>query len=350
MLAALVLVAAPSPPSGRSSLSLVPASFAEQPSMGASSLMDKPPLHFVHIGKTGGSTMAANGLVPPQLNALQTNKHRRRVDADLASLPIVYLHFHKAGGTTACEYFKAGTLRPSNQKACMCGHTFASALVAGDGAEVARIMREDGVDVCFVERVAQWPSPTKLEGLVGHVRLSTTLRDPWSRMLSNYEKDVSKYGCHGVGTLKDYASMNSRRRVRERMAKYGTDLPDSYVHSLVDRNASHFASRPPQRWQTKSLMNSSDLEAAKLVLQSFDDVLILEDDFASRMSVLARARSQPLQKTNNPYSNEGKGKEPPGCVREALEQEQELRSQLLNRTLMLDTELYNWAARGRGRD
>ena len=68
------------------------------------------------------------------------------------SLPVVYLHFHKAGGTTACEAFEKGRLRTVvDGHNCNCNSPeFFDALRTGDGAKVASFMRQAGVDVCFV--------------------------------------------------------------------------------------------------------------------------------------------------------------------------------------------------------
>ena len=182
--------------------------------------------------------------------------------ANDADDPVVYLHFHKAAGTTACDAFKKGVLRTfaaaRHDTNCNCeSPKFLHALRAGDGAEVASFMREAGVDVCFVERLQYWPAPSSLMQLQRSVRLATTLREPWQRLVSNYERDSSSC-LHRAQDQVPNASLKSfscRYCAREELLRehayeilplreyaemrgcypnigYGLQLPDLYVRAL----------------------------------------------------------------------------------------------------------------------
>ena len=118
---------------------------------------------------------------------------------DRTHLPLVYLHFHKAAGTTACDEFKRGSLRTKSFKSeggrygnCNCPPEFLDALRAADGAKVTSFMRQHGVDVCFVEELQHWPAPASLMQLRRSVRLATTQRETWQRLVSNYERDSER--------------------------------------------------------------------------------------------------------------------------------------------------------------
>ena len=168
---------------------------------------------------------------------------------------------------------------------CNCNsQEFLDALRAGDGPKVASFMREAGVDVCFVERLQYWPAPSSLMQLQRSVRLATTLREPWQRLVSNYERDselcrhlmlvsnaslgksVDPFlyaydGPHEILPLREYGEMRGcYPRIR-----YGLQLPDLYVRAL---NGAAKATTTDV-----AAMDDASLERAKEVLAAFDEVL-----------------------------------------------------------------------------
>ena len=72
---------------------------------------------------------------------------------------VLYVHLHKAGGSTACSVLEScGSLRHGNveMRNCKCWPTDES-LIA-NGTEVVRSMRLRQLDMCAVERAYQWPA------------------------------------------------------------------------------------------------------------------------------------------------------------------------------------------------
>ena len=251
--------------------------------------------------------------------------------------PLVYLHLHKAGGTTACALMELGPLRVQGSAVgCHCeGYDFLQALRLGDGTAVARYMRVVGLDVCFVENVQWWPKPASLPTLKEHVQIATTLRHPWARLLSNYERDVVKCGGCVAQSLQRYMAMQGCYP----SIRYSVQLPDFYVRSLTGK-----ATR--SREHVPSL-NSSDLYAAQRALQLFDSVFLLEDaDFTDRISALARVpknETTEIHHTNNIYSAVREPVPIPPCIRHARASEAYLRETWLQRQSRLDAQLYESA-------
>ena len=75
--------------------------------------------------------------------------------------PGLYVHFHKAGGTSACAAMHAAGLRSgggsnyNSGKSCDCtnwmGSTFKYMGHRGDAKAMARAMKDNGADVCMIE-------------------------------------------------------------------------------------------------------------------------------------------------------------------------------------------------------
>ena len=252
--------------------------------------------------------------------------------------PLVYLHLHKAGGTTACALMELGPLRvQGSDVGCHCqGSDFFRALHLGDGAGVARYMRAVSLDVCFVENAQWWPEPTNLPTLKAHVRIATTLRHPWARLLSNYERDVVKCGgCVADSSLQRYMAMQGCYP----SIRFSVQLPDFYVRSLTGK-ATHSREHVPS-------LNSSDLDAAQRALHLFDHVFLLEHaDFTEKISALAQVpknTSTEMHRTNNVYSAARESVPIPPCIRHARASEAGLRETWLQRQSRLDAQLYESA-------
>jgi hypothetical protein len=255
--------------------------------------------------------------------------------------PLVYLHLHKAGGTTACALMELGPLRVRGSAVgCLCkDHDFLSSLRRGDGAAVARSMRVVGLDACFVENVSWWPKPANLPTLKEHVRIVTTLRHPWARLLSNYERDVVLCGGCAVhsASLQRYMAMKGCYP----SIRHSVQLPDFYVRSLAGK-ATRSRKHVPR-------VNGSDLYAAQGALRSFDAVFLLEDaDFTDRIAALARVPKNAttrLRRTNNIYSAVRQPVPIPPCIRRARASGAYLREPWLQQQSRLDAQLYEWARR-----
>lgn len=249
--------------------------------------------------------------------------------------PLVYLHLHKAGGTTACALMELGPLRTRGSAVgCLCkDHDFLSPLRRGDGTAVAHYMRVVGLDACFVENVSWWPKPANLPTLKGHVRIVTTLRHPWTRLLSNYERDVAFCGgCVAHSSLQRYMAMKGCYP----SLRYSVQLPNFYVRSLTGK-ATRSRTHVPR-------LNGSDLYAAQRALRLFDVVLLLEDtNFTGRIAALARVPKNAtinIRRTNNIYSAVRTPVPIPPCVRRARASEAYLRKPWLQRQSRLDAQLY----------
>ena len=252
--------------------------------------------------------------------------------------PLVYLHLHKAGGTTACALMELGPLRVRGSAVgCLCkDHDFLPSLRRGDGMAVARSMRDMSLDACFVENVSWWPKPANLPALKAHVRIVTTLRHPWARLLSNYERDVVQCGgCVAHSSLQRYMAMQGCYP----SLRYSVQLPDFYVRSLTGKATRSREHVPP--------LNSSDLYAAQRALQLFDAVFFLEDaDFTDRVSALARVPKNEMTKlhlTNNIYSTVREPVPIPPCILHARASEAYLREPWLQQQSRLDAQLYESA-------
>ena len=251
---------------------------------------------------------------------------------------------------------KAGPLRARDKHNCNCDHEigFSKALRAGDGAAVVRYMRAKHLDVCFVEDLRWWPTPEKLAILTQHVRLATTLRDPWTRLLSNYERDtVICGGCGENSSLHSYMFMQGCYH----SIRYSVQLPDFYVRALAGKAKSDV--------QQVETLNNADLDAAKGALRAFEACFVLEDaDYPMQISALARLATvrTDVHLSNNRYSGTGGGgssshvktsqnvslddgiASPPWCITAAHSSETQLRAQWLNVHSKLDARLYAWAA------
>lgn len=250
-----------------------------------------------------------------------------------AAQPLVYLHFHKAGGTTACSLVRTGGLTVNDADNCNCNDdTFQSALRAGDGASVARYMQSQGLDACFVEHVQWWPEPRHLAAMREHVRLATTLRDPWARLRSNYERDSTLCGGCANYSFERYVAMQGC------YPRPFVQLPDFYVRTLTGKVSP----------RSIAALSDSDLAAAIRTLQMFDQVNILEHaDFAERISALTptplhRGSASGHQLSNNAYSNQPRSGLPP-CLQEVRNNEAGLRTTFQPTINNLDFQLYEWA-------
>ena len=138
--------------------------------------------------------------------------------ANDADDPVVYLHFHKAAGTTACDAFKKGVLRTfaaaPHDTNCNCeSPEFLHALRAGDGAKVASFMREAGVDVKGVPaeerraRALEFVNAVLLPGMI----LDTSRDETWDQVVDlGHRRRSRKSSRRGVGCCDSSALRRGR--------------------------------------------------------------------------------------------------------------------------------------------
>jgi len=294
--------------------------------------------------------------------------------------PMVYVHLHKAGGTLACAVFRRSALRTCSHPFgdivarktnltwssshgagtkdhctnCNCANReFWSALHSGNGSRVARVMARFELNLCANEVMRFWPGPAN--NLAEHLRLGITLREPWSRHVSQFERDfqlgllhkhmhsancsIQMYSRHELGC--DYRSRNT----------YGTRPPNFYVRALTG-----LVPPPHKHNESRAALSRQHLEAAKAVLRRFHSVLILEEpsiktDLAAFMGTNdtvwpnGTARLSTIGKLSNNKWSAGKDRrnDLPPLVAAARSPEIAAFRELWYKENALDVELYLWA-------
>jgi hypothetical protein len=232
-------------------------------------------------------------------------------DGVVSELPVVFLHFHKAGGTSMCHMFRK-TDRKWDGINCNCdfpGVGFPSVY-----------MRSRRLGFCAIERPQLWSPGVVDDRELGNIVLITTLREPFARFLSCYEKDHALLNFEKQDiTQKAYLTEHTGNR------QWGDyHLPNYYVRFL-----NGFGTLRGSR--TKVSLTRDHLEKAKQILLQFDLVLILEriEGSDSQLAAYTGLTGQLGRATNNHQQ----GKFPPS---EAIGDE-------FARLNALDIELYDWA-------
>lgn len=110
--------------------------------------------------------------------------------------PILFLHFHKSGGTSMCKLFSNYKLSPHSVLSanCQC-HRVGKDIKSADPRKVSLngiFSRYPDIKACAIEIGNEWPTAEKFIRLTRDFTGSsvTVLRDPWSRFKSNYERDI----------------------------------------------------------------------------------------------------------------------------------------------------------------
>ena len=214
---------------------------------------------------------------------------RATAPIDEVRLPILYLHLHKCGGTTACDLFKTRTqLRVDRHphSNCNCDNeVLTRALRAGDGAALAGYMRAHNFDACAVERLHYWPMPANfalLRDTFGGTLL-TTLREPFAHFMSSFERDqeiqklpLPKRQLELEHALAEYE--RARKTVRS-YNSYDVAYPSFAVRALNGlatlRDGSQHQPKP-ERFLDGLTVDDCHLAIARDVLSAFTRVLILE--------------------------------------------------------------------------
>lgn len=270
--------------------------------------------------------------MPESLGGAATAK--AQAELTVAHRPTLFLHLHKAGGTTACEVFRGHGVPAGSSCNCLKGD-FEAALRAGNGTAVAAHMLALGREVCFVEKMWLWPAPQLIAGLAEHVRLITTVREPWERAVSNFERDLGSLcsaDLRASVTIRDY--MTNQGGCSPSVHRFAVQLPDFYVRSL---NGQALAST-----SLVATMASAELEAAKRALAQFDEVLVLErPDFGRRLAALA-CPACPYKAVPHLSNNPTSGRDSVPDYARAARADAAVRREANG---SFDAQLYAWAAR-----
>ena len=214
--------------------------------------------------------------------------------------PILYVHLHKAGGTTACAAFtKCGHKIHRGDANCYNGDCNCNCFgnnesIVGNATEILQAFSAANASVCFIERAQDWANINFAE-LHKVARIVLVMRDPWSRFWSNYEREY--YECvhwwtpadkqHDPltpGSLEEYANMQGK--CAPTANNWGVVYPNFYVRSLVGKAGGNGTGTTPIEGRLP--VDESDLQTAKAALAFVDDALILEaEDYAERLSAVA---------------------------------------------------------------
>ena len=303
--------------------------------------------------------------------------------------PLLFLHFHKAGGTSACKAFKAAGLRRSPEPNCNCRDVYRF-IRAGDAATLASRMKGTGRDVCAIEKGAVWPTSEVFfasfaPGLVARgIAVATILRDPWSRFRSSYERVLwmerhearqalrrekeskmegrnssstspkSQRVMHTNLTIEEFASNEIGGQIPNVRSYSCFNQRNFYVRTLIgrgqcDESAEEGRDRDEEKVVEEEERGERQLATAQSVLRSFAKVMILEapdlvEQFDGFLGRGVEAWSPTNHHTNNRYrrddfayssSHEAENALPPVDYFEAT----------FRAANALDERLYAWAAR-----
>lgn len=149
-----------------------------------------------------------------------TKKKQALFESDpYASRLVLFVHFHKAGGTSFCRLLKDAKLKEMGYN---CGCNFKRwvprmvrqkgerrkkrTMVPGKGAigpegtarKLADEMARNRADVCMLERGYDFPPPDEFRNFSRAWRalggtLATVFREPWARFKSTYERDYGDF-------------------------------------------------------------------------------------------------------------------------------------------------------------
>lgn len=224
---------------------------------------------------------------------------------------VIYLHFHKAGGTSICRYFKDSNWKVP-EKFCICNEKVTNRALFAHTRKVIRIRSLDkmfkysNADICMFEK--RWMMPMYFFQLRRIFRgsLVTTLRLPWDRFRSNYEKDYSLCRTtHRTMTIEQYAKLNPRDCRKSYYLRTNTNRPNFYVRMLNGLSIEQYSFDGDGDGGLK-IMTNHHLEQAKEVLLAFDVILFLEEDPVSRDYKLQKLTGSSLnltRRSNNPFSD-----------------------------------------------
>lgn len=267
--------------------------------------------------------------------------------------PTLFLHFHKAGGTTTCSLYRAAGYRTGPESGncfCPCGDERDLVQTVFDGHKMTghRWVQVGGgfqesrgtvtaavqaryrvfehkmstceYDVCMLERGHFFPNPARYKTFreTFDGRISTVFRDPWSRFRSNYVREFYVVGLsldaiflddHGIPRLNHIVEGQPRFTQRPDLKPYisvdadsGQVQRDRTLGALSRYTIDAFAADiPPKNSHLRGYdcvhypnfyvrilngvggcadhavtLGARHLETAKAVLETFDQIFVLE--------------------------------------------------------------------------
>jgi hypothetical protein len=245
---------------------------------------------------------------------------------------IMFLHFHKSGGSSMCKSFEYANRTYARGTNCNC-HKL---LVGGMTRQLIE-QRFWRFDACAIETTRSWPGPRGFMEFANLFQgsLLTMLRDPWTRFMSNYYMDYSVCLRNKRCTDKTMTpeGLYKRKTVSSHyISTYGkTHLPNYFVRFLNGIGGA------------ASGATHHHLEVAKTVLKKFHHVLFIEQDPSQRDTLLGEVLGVGNFTLPHDHSSAGRrvynyAQFDPNSARNA-----QLRELYISDNY-LDYELYNWAA------
>lgn len=236
---------------------------------------------------TSNETVIKASSFPPKSQPNYNNNKRQQV---------LFLHFHKAGGTSICRYFKdSGTWRVP-ERFCICNERITTHALFSHTRKVIHMRNLDNMfrksrsDICMLEK--KWMQPFYFFQIrrLFPGSIMTALRLPWDRFRSNYEKDYSicsdqqqykrnsnNKSINNKLTIATYATLNPKDCQKSYYLRTNTNRPNFYVRMLNGLSVEEYYFDGDGEGGL-NIMTVYHLEQAKQVLLAFDVVLFLEED------------------------------------------------------------------------
>ena len=284
---------------------------------------------------------------------------------------IIFVHFHKSGGTSACMAFRRAKYIKGLCKgsSCNCNSLYRS-LRVGDATAVSAKMKAANQQICAIETGLAWPLKSSLfVSLASKLTFATILRKPWDRFRSSYERVLS--------IENDAKKVSSKKKKKTRvfytditLAEFasikGDNIPNVRTYGCF--NQANFyvrfligaaCSSPQKDYQNEtkkhhlsfSRIDGADLENSRTILSSFDFVSTLEDEelpakfnhfIGQSASNGWMSQSHYSNNINSRWYSYGKG-----VPLDEKRQEEEAKYEgVFNRSNLFDLRLYKWVEAG----
>ena len=223
-------------------------------------------------------------------------------------LPILFLHFHKSGGTSFDGFMNASNRTIQKQ----CDWIWPSKTPrTAEGIAIEMTRRQ--TNACYIEKSAHFPKPAQLMAVLESNRpllsVATILRDPWQRFCSNFRRENEqverKWGKHGrlVNlTIEEYARKDYIESGKSQyLTMWGSyNRPNFYVRLLAGYGADKYDI------ESQHALGARELDDAKKLLSTMKYVFVLEliGSQAQLLGSLIESLSPPPfpQLSNNKYS------------------------------------------------
>ena len=136
--------------------------------------------------------------------------------------PTMYLHFHKAGGSTMCQAFEAAGWNRAGEdyENCGCDKAVRRAWRAGDPVGAMDMLSRSGRELCMVEAPSDWPISSLLASTAAGWRgrggvLATAMVDPFRRQQSVFQREHFLGHKHHLLRRQAHQTAGWRRRHRD---------------------------------------------------------------------------------------------------------------------------------------